>query len=39
MKKILQRITGYKFEMHPEMYGNPDFSTQEKEDSDFLKTK
>ena len=29
MKKILNE-TGYKFEMHPEMYGNPDFSHKRK---------
>ena len=29
MKKILKE-TGYKFEMHPEMYGNPDFANKRK---------
>ena len=29
MKKILKE-TGYKFEMHPEMYGNPDFAHKRK---------
>ena len=29
MKRILKE-TGYKFEMHPEMYGNPDFANKRK---------
>jgi DNA mismatch endonuclease (patch repair protein) len=29
MKRILKE-TGYKFEMHPEMYGNPDFAHKRK---------
>ena len=29
MKKILNE-TGFKFEMHPEMYGNPDFAHKRK---------
>ena len=36
MKRMLAD-TGYKFEMHPEMYGNPRLCTQEKEDSNFLR--
>ena len=39
MKEILAD-TGYKFEMHPEMYGNPDFAHKRKKiavfcDGDF----
>ena len=29
MEKILKK-TGYKFEKHPEMYGNPDFAHKRK---------